>query len=69
MTMRFVLKVQLGNAAMTNGDDVADMLEAVATQVRSLSPLIEAVQEGDEVTRTIRDANGNRIGSWVVDEN
>lgn len=54
--MRFQLKIQLGNDAMQEPEDVARALERVAEQLR------EVGWRGAPV----RDMNGNRVGEWSV---
>ena len=51
--MEFTLTIQLGNAAMQTSEDVAEALARVADS------LLAGVQSG-----TIRDINGNTVGSW-----
>ena len=51
--MEFTLTIQMGNAAMQTGEDVADVLHNVA------SDLLTGRTSG-----TIMDANGNTVGSW-----
>jgi hypothetical protein len=62
---RFVLVINLGNDAMQSDSDVARALEHVARRLRKLGPG-GALETGDAAP--IRDDNGNRIGSWHVDE-
>lgn len=52
----FTLTIDLGNDAMRTAADVADALEAVAARVRADGLQAHA--------QSIRDANGNRVGSW-----
>jgi DUF917 family protein len=55
--MEFTLTIQLGNAAMQTGEDVAEALARVADSLQG------GVQSG-----TIRDVNGNTVGSWDLPE-
>ena len=60
--MRLVLEINLGNAAMQTGRDVADALGQVVHRVEdNLLPL----RSGDG--GTIHDANGNATGTWTVE--
>jgi len=52
----FTLRIDLGNAAMQTGDDVAEALEYVATRLRVDG---QAGQVG-----LIRDLNGNTVGNY-----
>lgn len=49
----FTLKITLGNAAMRTPLDVADALRRAAA----------GVERGEE-SGTIRDVNGNTVGTW-----
>ena len=62
MSRAFRLKVALGNEAMVDPHHVAGAL-------RQLARLLENVEWGTEGVRRgiIRDDNGNKVGSWVVD--
>lgn len=51
------LEIRTGNDAMRTRDDVADALRKAA----------DAIALG-YVARTIRDGNGNTVGSWVTKE-
>lgn len=55
--MKFTLTIRLGNAAMQTGDDVAAALAGVTDS------LLAGVTSG-----TIRDLNGNTVGSWNLPE-
>jgi len=58
---RFTLTIELGNDAAQTPYDVADMLAALAHNLRD--------PRGDEwgpTTGNMRDVNGNRVGSWEV---
>jgi hypothetical protein len=62
MTQTFILKIKLGNAAMSTPYDVARSLE---NTIRTLRLFPEDFKEGHQM----KDSNGNTIGSWgVVDE-
>jgi hypothetical protein len=54
--MRFTLSIDSGNAAMTNGADVAERL-------RHVGHLLGAGHTSGAVT----DGNGNTIGQWTLD--
>jgi hypothetical protein len=60
--MRFVLAIDLGNDAMVNGKDVR---EAILNS-RAMAGYDEAYKAGE--AGAIRDRNGNRVGSWHVEE-
>lgn len=51
---RFTLTIELGNAAMQSGPDVAAALRAVA----------DRIEHDLEARGTIRDENGNTVGSY-----
>lgn len=51
--MTFKLKIELGNAAMQDHEDVAEALERVARVVRQ-----------GVAGRRIMDLNGNAVGEW-----
>ncbi len=63
--MRFDLHIDLSNAAMLNGADVARALREVATRVEHTLP---GVIDEPEASRNIQDANGNTVGWWEVSE-
>lgn len=52
----FTLKIKLGNDAMQTPEDVADALEKTAHTLR----------RGRVAEATIRDENGNTVGSWKL---
>lgn len=51
---RFTLAIELGNAAMQSGPDVADALRTVA----------DKIEHGLEARGPIIDANGNTVGTY-----
>ena len=55
----FTLNVRMENAEMQSGDALADALEAVVYQLRSLGP-----ESPVGYSRVIHDANGNTVGEW-----
>lgn len=55
---KFVLSVDLGNAAMQTKDDVADALMAVAKRIRREG----SDQRADK--HSVTDLNGNSCGQW-----
>ena len=57
--MTFSLKIKLGNEAMQTPEDVAAALRSVAQAVDRVG-----VSSGEY--GTIRDLNGNTVGSWRV---
>lgn len=56
------LNITLGNDAMQTGHDVADALEKVATRLRQEY----ADSRVESYTGSVRDLNGNRVGSYTV---
>jgi hypothetical protein len=58
----FILRIGLGNAAMSDSEDVAQALEKVAADV------VEGPANGLYAGKgsMIRDANGNTVGAWEV---
>lgn len=52
----FVLEIKVGNAGMTTVDDLAQALLEVSQKIPVMG-LLEA---------TIRDVNGNRVGSYGI---
>jgi hypothetical protein len=52
----FTLRIELGNAEMQDGADVADALEDVARRLRA----------GLEGHVAVVDVNGNRVGEWML---
>jgi hypothetical protein len=65
--MRFVLTLELGNDAMQTQGDIARALRAVVwgMSVERLGTG-RTPEIGD--SGPIRDVNGNRVGSWHVEE-
>jgi hypothetical protein len=55
MPERFTLTVELGNAAMSTPEDVADALREVA----------DALEAGAS-SGIVRDVNGNTVGRWEL---
>lgn len=64
---KFTLEIELGNDAMQTSDDVAKVLEAVADRLVKREYL-EDMEVLETVTKGIKDANGNTIGSWRIGE-
>jgi hypothetical protein len=56
----FDLSIELGNEAMRSPEDVARALRAVAVNVEYLG----SFEAGEQ--HTLRNVNGNTIGSWVA---
>jgi hypothetical protein len=60
--MKFHMFIELGNAAMSSNEDIADALREVADRVES---------SGDSapprVGASIRDDNGNTVGQWTFE--
>jgi len=65
--VKFTLTIELGNEAMQTGEDVVGALKSV---IRSpylpCGEFTESIVPIDPVT--IRDENGNTVGSWEVSE-
>ena len=59
--MKFKMEVSLGNEAMKTAEQVAMALEATAKRLRMYSV-------DKKVQLSIRDGNGNRVGSWELSE-
>jgi hypothetical protein len=51
-TDKFVLTIEMGNAAMSDANDVAEALRELADHLQ------------DDSAGGIRDENGNTVGSW-----
>lgn len=62
--MTFKLTIELGNAEMQTGRNVAQALKSIAEKVEDT----EDFSEADVYDRTgkIRDDNGNTVGKWAV---
>lgn len=60
--MRFVLSIELGNAAMQTPRDVLDAIR------QSLARTHPDQELGTDDGGKIRDVNGNTVGSWRVGE-
>lgn len=56
MSDTFTLRIDLGNAAMQTREDVAEALGNIA----------ENIAFSTHESGTIRDANGNSVGSWEL---
>ena len=64
--MRFEVRFSMDNASFEDGkDSPASILEAIA---HKLGATAYEEQEAGVQPRTIRDTNGNRIGSWEISE-
>lgn len=59
--MRFSLTINLGNDAMNDPISLSDALRGVARDLRSSIDLAAQVN-------TIRDFNGNSVGTWSLTE-
>lgn len=55
--MKFVLDIRLGNAAMTDSQDLSDLLGETAERV------LRGNRQG-----TLLDDNGNLVGSWSFED-
>jgi hypothetical protein len=60
--MRFTLEIELGNAEMQTPDHVAEALNRTADKLWNTGWAHNPREEGGSV----RDLNGNRVGSWEV---
>ena len=63
--MKFSLDIELGNAAMQTGDDVAEALRKVA---QKLADTYDGTTLPNWEFGTIKDANGNAVGVWTTEE-
>ena len=54
--MKFLIDIEMGSAAMTSNDDVADVLQILVDRLR-----FSSVSSG-----VVRDYNFNRVGTWEV---
>ena len=61
--MKFVLTIKLGNEAMQTDGHIARALKDAAKSILSYQDRIPEI--GD--SGSIRDVNGNRVGSWHVE--
>lgn len=61
--MRFILTIELGNAAMRTDGHIATALKTVAKSILSYQDREPEIGDGGP----IRDVNGNRVGSWHVE--
>lgn len=59
----FKLDIQLGNEAMTSGEDIARALRSVAEKLEDYGAI--SFGESGPVSR-IMDLNGNTVGNWVI---
>ena len=64
--MQFTLTINLGNEAMCTVEDVAEALEQTAINATRHVASDRTFTAGD--SGLIRDANGNTVGAWRVDE-
>jgi hypothetical protein len=55
-TKKFTLEITLGNDAMRDVDHVARALRLLAADIRA--------EDGPGDSGTIRDVNGNKVGTW-----
>jgi len=55
----FTLTIKLGNAAMSEPEDVAEALTRAAGLIQ---------EYGFDAPKSLIDQNGNRVGSWAVSE-
>lgn len=53
------LSIELGNAAMSNGHQVADAVKEAADYIEGIPP-------GASVDRVITDINGNTVGRFYI---
>ena len=61
--MFFILKIELGNDAMSSTLHVCDALRSVADRLNRVDYPLDV-----PLTKGIRDANGNTVGSWKITE-
>jgi hypothetical protein len=54
---RFMLWIQLGHSDMQQGEQVAEALRGVASQL-----------ETGQLTGAVHDLNGNLVGSWSLNQ-
>ncbi len=66
----FVLRIELGNAAMRSPRDVADALRRLAEKVEDLASFAEYDDEDQDAAIVsgqdggLMDLNGNSVGKW-----
>lgn len=56
---QFVLKINLGNDAMQNADDIGEMLKHYGSKIRAT---------GKYDMGTMHDQNGNTVGQYYTEE-
>lgn len=61
-SLTFTLTITLGNEGMQTGGDIQDALHALDHNYPSLGKLTP----GNVAGGTIRDVNGNTVGSWAI---
>lgn len=64
--MKLTLTIETGNDAMQTGDDLAKALKAVSKTVANIFEGGEPMGDFAVSPMTIRDDNGNRVGSWEI---
>jgi hypothetical protein len=71
--MRFTLELELGNEALLTSEDLSAVLEKVGKRITSQDYVQHLLDEGSvmilsraDITRGIKDANGNTVGSWTL---
>lgn len=61
------ISIRFGNDAMRTPEDAADALDRIAHRLRQ-DAFIDVVYEDVHITdRPILDGNGNRVGTWGID--
>jgi hypothetical protein len=65
--MLFQVTINLGNEAMQTSGDVADALELIARDLRWTFSGEEFGMADVGTSTPIRDANGNTVGTWHVE--
>lgn len=63
----FTLKMELGNAAMLTGGDIADRLAVTADKIEATYG-IDALDEWVGLGAFVRDTNGNQVGRWGIED-
>lgn len=70
--MKFIVRIDLGNASMVTGEHVQNALIQVARNVGKnyLGSNLVGMNGVDRLDceGPIRDANGNRVGTWELEE-